>query len=304
MVKSSILITGGSGLVGTQLTELLLAKGYSVSHLSRKEDLSGIVKKYKWDPTSKSIENKAFENVDHIIHLAGAGIADKRWADKRKREIIDSRVESTRLLFNALKTNKNIVKSIVSASAIGYYGFSKGGNTFTENSESGSDFLAAVTKDWEKEVDQFEKLNIRVVKLRIGVVLTNKGGALPQMVLPIKFFAGSPLGSGGQIVSWIDMVDLCNLFVFGIENENMNGAYNAVAPNPVSNKQLTKAIAKVLHRPVWPVNVPEFMLKLILGEMEVVVTGSCNVENKRIKEETDFMYIYTGVEESLKHNLQ
>ena len=304
MTRNSILITGGSGLVGTQITELLLAKGYSVSHLSRKEDFSGIVKKYKWDPSSKSIDIKAFENVDHIIHLAGAGIADKRWTDERKKEIIDSRVESTQLLFNTLKTNKNNVKSIVSASAIGYYGFSKVGSSFAENSEPGSDFLAGVTKDWEKEVDEFEKINIRVVKLRIGVVLTSKGGALPQMALPIKLFAGSPLGSGSQIVSWIDLVDLCNLFVFGIENENMNGAYNAVAPNPVSNKQLTKAIAKVLHRPVWPVNVPEFMLKIIIGEMQVVVTGSCNVENKRIKEETDFKYIYTDVEESLKHNLQ
>jgi uncharacterized protein len=303
MRKTNVLITGGSGLVGTRLTEILLDKGYNVSHLSRKEDLNNPIKKYKWDIETNFIDKKAFENIDHIIHLAGAGVAEKRWTEERKKEILNSRIDSTKLLHDILKSTTNTTKSVVSASAIGYYGFGGDNKAFVETDKPANDFLANVTKLWEAEVDKITNLNIRIVKLRIGVVLTDKGGALPQMALPIKLLAGSPLGSGKQVISWIDLDDLCNMFVYALENTQMVGAYNAVAPNPATNKIFTEAIGKALNRPIWPLSVPNFVLKLVLGEMAVMATGDCNVQNKRIKNETNFKYQYPDLEKCLKRYL-
>lgn len=304
MENKNVLITGGSGLIGSRLTEILVENGYQVSHLSRKEDLSGPIKKYKWNPEAQEMDVHSLENVQHIINLAGAGVADKRWTENRKKEILNSRIDSARLLFETLKNIKNSVKSIVSASAIGYYGFSENDEIFDENSLPAHDFLGNVTQLWEKEVDKISTLGIRVAKLRIGVVLAKEGGALPLMALPIKLFVGSPLGSGQQIVSWIDMEDLCQMFVYAIENEAITGAYNAVAPKPVTNTELTQQIAKVLHRPVWRIKVPSVILKLAVGEMQVVVTGSCKVANKRFAQETDFKYEYEDLQKSLTKNLR
>lgn len=303
MAKANILITGGSGLVGTRLSEILIEKGYIVSHLSRKQDLNHQIKKFRWDPANNFIDLNSLQNVDHIINLAGAGVADKRWTDERKAEILSSRINSSKLLFDTLSGNSHKVKSVISASAIGYYGFSSNKKIFEENDKPANDFLANVTKLWEEEVDKINQLNIRTVKLRIGVVLTNKGGALPQIVLPIKLFAGSSLGSGHQIVSWIDLDDLCNMFVYSIENPKMNGDYNAVAPNPITYTELTKTIGKVLSRPIWPISVPRFLLKIAVGEMEVVISESCNVRNKRITLETDFKYQFTNIFDCLKKYL-
>lgn len=304
MKNKNVLITGGSGLIGNRLTELLIEKGYVVSHLSRKEDLKSGIKKYRWDSNTKFFDEKALKNVDYILHLAGAGIADERWTEERKKEILDSRINSTALLYDNLKKVDNNVKAVVSASAIGYYGFAENGIVFDENDKPGTDFLANVTELWEKAVDKIAQLNIRIVKIRIGVVLSEKGGALPQMALPVKLFAGSPLGSGEQVISWIDLDDLCNLFIFAIENEKMEGAYNAVSPNPVSNKTFTQAIAKVLNRPVWPIKVPKFLLKIAVGEMEMMISGGSNIKNKRIAEETNFVYEFPTLEKSLKKHLK
>jgi uncharacterized protein len=303
MRKINILITGGSGMVGNRLTEILLEKNYGVSHLSRKENLNGNIKKYKWDIENKIFDKNSLENIDHIIHLAGAGIADKRWTDERKKEILDSRIDSTNLLFDNLRKHENKVRSFISASAIGYYGFGTEGKIFNETDKPATDFLARVTELWEMAVDKIAKIDIRTVKLRIGVVLTNKGGALPQMALPIKLFAGAPLGSGKQVISWIDLDDLCNLFIYAIENSKMTGAYNAVAPKPVTNKIFTETIGKLLKKPIWPIGVPKFMLKLALGEMEIVATGNCNVANQRITKETDFKYQFVTLEPCLKKYL-
>jgi uncharacterized protein len=304
MNKRNVLITGGSGLVGNRLTELLLAKGYTVSHLSRKEDKTATIKKYLWNIETQFLDTEAFENTTQIIHLAGAGIADQRWTDSRKKEILSSRIDSTKLLFNKLKTTPNTVNTVISASAIGFYGFGKNNQIFDEKDKPGNDFLADVTQKWEAEVDRIANIGIRVAKMRIGVVLTDKGGALPQMVLPIKLFAGTALGSGDQYLSWIDLDDLCDLFIFSLENPTMSGAYNAVAPNPVTNEVFTETIGKVLNRPIWPIKVPRFVLKLALGEMEVVATGNCNVKNKRIAEETNFKYTFETLENCLKKYLK
>ncbi len=299
---AKILITGGSGLVGTVLSQLLLSKGYEVVHLSRQASKVGTIQTFKWDIEKGEIDPKAFENVSSVVHLAGAGIADKRWTEARKKEILDSRIKSTALLKKHLSKINHKIESFVAASAIGYYGFGNEGQIFDENSIGGTDFLADVTQQWEAEVNKIVETT-RTVKLRIGVVLTNKGGALPQMAMPVKFFAGAPLGTGNQMNSWVDIDDLCEMFLYAIENPKMNGSYNAVAPLAISNKNLTKAIAKTLNRPLWPINVPAFLLKILVGEMAAVVLGSCHVLPRRLQKETDFVFKNADLEVCLKKYL-
>jgi uncharacterized protein (TIGR01777 family) len=268
--------------VGTALTELLLQKGYHVSHLGR-SPLSGKVKCYRWSVTGKYVDPKALEDVDAIIHLAGAGVAEKRWTEGRKKEILESRTKSTELIFETLKSQANQVKVVISATAVGYYGLSTSDDWYDEMKGPGNDFLATVCKEWEASADPIETLGKRLVKIRVGVVLSNKGGALIQMAQPVKWGVGAALGSGKQWVSWIHMDDLCQIFLKALENETMTGIYNGVAPNPVTNKELNKAIAKALHRPLWLPPVPEFVLKLMLGEMSQIVVTGARVTCEKVK---------------------
>ena len=297
-MPKNILITGGSGLLGTRLTELLLQKVYQVSHLSRNKK-EGPIPAFRWRVSNQEIERGAIDQADTIIHLAGAGIADKRWTAKRKKEILESRVKSTELLYETLKREKHGVKTFVSASAIGIYGFAGSETVFDEDNEAADDFLADVVKQWEAAVDKIETLGIRVVKIRIGILLSNQGGALKEMMQPIKWGVGSPLGSGKQFLSWIHIDDVCQIFIKAIEDEQMSGAYNAVAPNPATNKELTVAVAKVLKRPLWLPNVPSFVLKIILGEMaDLVLKGSQVSAGKNQKK--GYQFLFTDLENALK----
>jgi uncharacterized protein (TIGR01777 family) len=270
--KKNILITGATGLVGARLTEILTARGDKVVHLSRSMH-SGPIRTFQWNVASNNIDANAFDGIDAIIHLAGAGVADERWTTKRKIEILESRTRSTQLIINSLKNISHHVQSFVSASAIGYYGFDRN-ELFDEDATAGNDFLASVTRQWEDAVEKAGTVVPNVVKLRIGVVLSEKGGALKEMATPVKYFVGAPLGSGSQYLSWIHIDDLCGIFIKALD-EPLNGVFNAVAPNPVTNRQLTKAIGRVMHKPIVLPAVPEFALRLILGEMaELVITGS------------------------------
>ncbi|MCU0324396.1 MAG: TIGR01777 family oxidoreductase [Spirosomaceae bacterium] len=298
MNNQTVLITGGTGLVGSRLTELLLQKGYKVAYLSRRKENISDVKVYQWDITKGYIEDGAVESANYIIHLAGAGIADKRWSDSRKKEIIDSRIKPIDLLKEKLKKS-NKLKAFVSASAIGFYGGDTGEDRIDENHVAGNDFLAECTKLWEQSADKIAESGIRTTKVRVGIVLSNQGGALPKLLQPIKLGFGAALGSGKQWMSWIHIDDLCNVFIKAIEDESMSGVYNAVAPKPVTNLEITKIAAKVLKRPFWMPNVPSFVLKLIFGEMAVVVLGGNYVLNKRLAQ-TDFEYIFTEVEPALQ----
>lgn len=274
MIPKSILITGASGLIGARLTEMLLADGFQVVHLGRSKK-EGTVPSFTWDVNWGVMDAEALNGVDAIIHLAGAGIADKPWTEKRKQEIRDSRTKSTRLLFDQLKKSNHTVKTFISASAIGYYGLDDNETVFTEESKPGSDFLASVVKNWEAEIDHIRELNIRTVKIRIGIVLSEKGGALKEMANPVRWGVGAPLGSGKQYMSWIHIDDLCRMFVFALKHEHLQGAYNGVGRSWVTNKELTQAIAKALKKPLWLPPVPGFVLKLMLGEMaDLVLKGS------------------------------
>ena len=298
-MTTSILITGASGLIGARLTEILLQKGHRVAHLGRVKK-SGSVPSYVWDVEKGEIDLKSLNGVDAIIHLAGAGVAEKRWTRERKQEILESRTKSSALLYETLKNAKHQVKVVVSASAIGYYGCGLNNEVLKEESKPGQDYLANVVVAWEKAVDNIISLGMRVAKIRIGIVLSEKGGALKELAVPIKWGVGSPLGTGNQVVSWIHLDDLCALFLKVIEDESMGGAYNAVAPHPVSNKKLTQDLAKILNRPLWLPSVPSFVLRLIVGEMAYIVTNGSNVSSGKI-EKAGFKFQFPGLEIALRN---
>ena len=298
-MNQTVLITGGTGSIGRRLTQLLQKEGYRVSLLSRSPKQIPDVTVYQWDIKKGHIDPQAIATADHIIHLAGEGIADERWTDARKELILSSRTQSTELLAQALAKNPHHVKSFVGASAIGYYGGDTGDRPLTETSQGGSDFLAQVVRAWERSEEQIASLGIRTVKMRIGVVLMAEGGALPKLVQPIRLGAGAPIGSGQQYISWIHLDDLCRLFIQALSDGSWKGVYNAVSPNPVTNETLTRAIADVLHRPLLLPNIPNFAIKLLYGEMAIVVTSGNYVLNKRIVEETNFRYQYADLKKAL-----
>jgi uncharacterized protein (TIGR01777 family) len=280
---TKILITGGSGSVGRRLTKLLLDKGYQVNTLSRYPGKNDAVKTFIWDIEQGIIDEHCIDGVDTIVHLAGAGIADKPWTDKQKKELIDSRTKSINLIYGLLKNKPHQVTSVVSASAIGYYSH-RGDELMTETSTPNNDFMAHCCIAWEAAVDEGEKLGLRVLKFRTGVVLDKDGGALPKMALPVKLYIGSAIGSGNQWIPWIHWLDVVDMYLYGIENIALKGNYNMVAPIPVTNKQLTQALAKQLNKPLWAPNVPAFILKLILGEMSTLVLGSTKVSAQKIQD--------------------
>jgi uncharacterized protein (TIGR01777 family) len=280
--KKSILLTGGTGLIGRHLTDQLLAKGYKVSHLSRSPGKDSRVITFLWDVEKGKIDANCLDGVDTIVHLAGANIAEKRWTEKRKKELISSRTDSIRLIYDLMRKTPNKITSIISASAIGYYS-DRGDELLTEASPPGNDFLAQCCVAWEAAVDKGKRPGLRVVKMRTGVVL-DKEGALDKMATPIKFYLGSSIGDGKQWVAWIHWQDVIDMYLFAIENEKLEGVYNMAAPNPVTNQQLTQAIAKQLHKPLWAPNVPAGILKLLMGEMSTIVLGSTKVSAQKIEE--------------------
>lgn len=298
-----ILITGATGLIGTELVALLLQNGVTVHYLTtskKKIESKPNYHGFYWNPNQGIIDENALMGVDSIIHLAGATIS-KRWTPKYKQEIIESRILSSNVLYKALKEHPHSVKQLISASAIGIYPDSLTKIYTEENNEIDESFLGKVVMKWEESVNKFKSLNIKVAKIRTGLVLSNKGGALPEMEKPIKMGIGSPFGSGKQIQSWIHIHDLVELYLFAVEHE-LDGAYNAVASNPVTNKKLTQEIAAVLKKPLFMPNIPKFLMSLVLGEMHTILFASQNVSNKKI-ESKGFKFKYNQVDKALMNLL-
>ena len=270
-----ILITGGTGLVGKRLTQLLIDKNHEVLILSRNPKNEN---EFKWDIVKNYIDEKAFKNIDFIIHLAGAGIADERWTKKRKQVIIDSRVKTANLLFEKVNALKLELKGFISASGIGYYGAITSKTIFKETDKSGSDFLAEVCQKWEAAAHKFSKINIPITILRTGIVLAAKGGALEKMKTPVI----SPLGSGKQYIPWIHIDDLCQMYIQSIE-ANLIGIYNAVAPEHQTSITFSKTLAKSIKRPYLGIGVPAFMLKILFGELAVILLEGSRISTKKIE---------------------
>ena len=299
----TILITGGTGMVGQSLTNVLLAKGYQVIVLTRQQKKSSRAhfSFAQWDLNKGWIDPAAIAAADYIIHLAGEGVADKRWTAARKKAILDSRVNSSALLVKALKEYPNKVKAIVAASAIGWYGPDNEKSTasgFVETDLVDSSFLGDTCQQWEESMYPVKALGIRLVTIRIGIVFNKMGGALAEFMKPAKLGAAAILGDGQQMVSWIHQQDLNRLMLFALEQEQVEGVYNAVAPDPVNNAILTKAIASRFHTWAIPFNVPSFILKVMLGEMSVEVLKSAKVSASKIIA-AGFKFDYASMDEAL-----
>ena len=290
-----VIITGGTGLVGQRLTTLLKHKGFEVNILCRNPKRPN---EFKWNIDEHYIDERVFEQASAIIHLAGAGVAEKRWTEERKKEIIESRTKSARLLYKYLSGSKYPVASFISASAVGFYGDRKS-ELLTEDSANGSGFLAEVCKVWEEEAEKFSALNIAVSKIRIGIVLSKDGGALPKLDFPIKFGIGAYIGDGKQFVPWIHIDDLCNIFIHLLEN-NLHDTYNGCAPDIKTNKEMSETIAEVLHRPFIPFPAPGFILKTVMGEMASMLLMSNNCSSQKIIN-TGFVFQYPELKEALQN---
>jgi hypothetical protein len=295
-----VLITGATGLIGSQIVSLCQQENIAVNYLTTsKEKLENqdYYKGFYWNPEEGKIDESCFEGVTKIIHLVGASVA-KRWTKKQKEIILSSRLATTQLLIDTLKGIEHNIEHVISASAIGIYpsDFQK---LYHEDQHPIADnFLGEVVEKWEAAVDGFEQLGIDVAKIRIGLVLSKNGGALEKIAKPVRYGVGAPLGSGKQWQSWIHIEDLASIFLFVAKNR-LEGVYNGVAPNPVTNQELTSQIAKVLNKPLWLPNVPEFALKLALGEMATIVLGSQLVSNNKIDSQR-FLYKFTHIKPALE----
>jgi len=292
--RPTILITGATGYIGKALRKQLWEVGYRIKILSTSASSDSSMGIYHWNPDKNEMDEDALTGVDFIIHLAGAGIGAGRWTEQRKKSILDSRVKSTRLLFQKT-VEKNIApKAFIAASAVGYYGTDKSGKVFDEQSPAGNDFLAEVCVAWEKESLAFVSRGIRTVVIRAGVVLSPGSPALQKMLLPVKLGLGSAIGTGRQFVPWISLTDLCNIYLQTIEREDFSGIYNATAPLTITNRELMKTLSEVLHKPFVLPPIPAFMLRLLLGEMAMIVTEGNPVLPKRLTE-AGFQFQYNQI---------
>lgn len=306
---ATILISGGTGLVGTSLTRLLLGKGHKVIILTRnlksaidKQSADEQLTYARWNAAEQSIDKDAIEKADFIVHLAGEGIADKRWTSKRKKEIVQSRIQSSGLIIKALKEIPNNVRAVVSASAIGWYGPDKPGMStsgFVETDPAYKSFLGETCRWWEESIEPVHTMGKRLVKLRFGIVMANEGGAFVEFKKPVRFGLATILASGKQVISWIHIDDLCRLIMFAIENEKIDGVYNAVAPKPVTNKEFfLKTAKKRRGNSFITVHVPAWALKTMLGEMSIEVLRSTTVSSEKVKQ-TGFQFLYPHIDAAL-----
>lgn len=299
-MKRNVLISGGTGFIGKHLTQLLVEKGFSISILSRNlRENTKDVSYYKWDISNSFIEEEAVLKADYIIHLAGEGIADKPWTKKRKEAIVDSREKSIELIHGVLKHSNKKPEAFISASAVGIYGVINSFVICTENTPPANDFLGTVCQKWETAADAVERLGIRTIKIRTGLVLGKDGGFLEKLKPVFKYKLGSALGSGEQYMPWIHIDDLCAIYLEAINNTTMTGAYNAVIDDSTTNAVFSETLAKVYDYSLWLPNVPAFLLKIVLGEMAQMVLTGQRVSSEKI-ENTGFRFKYKVLDNAFR----
>lgn len=292
-----ILITGGSGLLGSALTKKLLINNIEVVHLTRSKSSKNDVKNYLWNWEKNEIDENCFIGVTHIVHLAGAGIAEKAWTQKRKELIVKSRVLTTRLMHSKINELNLPISAFIAASAVGIYGAQTSEKVFKEEDEPFEDFLGNCCMQWENSVKKFETMS-RVVKLRLGVILDKNHGALPRIANMVKNGIGSPLGNGQQYMPWIHIDDAVSIFFNSIVNEKIFGTFNAVSSDYITNSELTKKIGEVFNKKIWLPNVPSFVLKFLYGEMSDTILKGVKVSNEKLKA-IDLKLKYEKIEEAL-----
>jgi len=299
MVK--VLITGGAGLVGQQLSRALLNNGYEVAILSSRKSISNNaeIPSYYWNIDQNEIDRDVLNSCECIIHLAGANIGAKRWTDQRKRQILGSRIKSAELIFDNLDQQNHQLKTFISASAIGYYGSVTSDRIFDETDSSAKDFLGKTCAQWEQAADRFEDIGVRVVKVRTGIVLSEQGGLLPRFSVPVKLGLAAAFGSGKQFMPWIHIKDLCNIYLCAIENSKITGAYNAVAPDHITNKDFNRKMARRLRRPFWLPNIPSSIIKLLFGELSVMLLNGSRVSPAKIIS-ADYEFCFASFDEAIE----
>lgn len=298
MEMKKVVISGGSGLIGSYLSEMLVNKGYSVDHLSRKKKNTSLYKTYYWNCKEQEIEEGALEGTHFIIHLAGEGIANKRWTATQKKEIIESRIEGPKFLLQKIKEKNIQLEGFFSASGINYYGSKTTETIFTEEDSPAQEFISDVVVEWEKAAFQFSEF-CRVAAFRFGLVLDPIHGGLAKMIKPVKYYVGSPLGTGKQWMPWIHAHDAASCFLFAIENNSCTGVYNAIASEHVNNRTFVKTLGKALHRPVFFPKVPAFLLRWMFGELSVLVLGGSRASNKKLID-AGFSFKYEKLEVALR----
>lgn len=298
----SVLITGGSGLIGRALSELLLAEGYKVFWLSRTKNLSAKFPSYSWDYTKREIDTEILEEVDIIVHLAGDSIGSGRWTETKKEQIMSSRIDSTVLLLETLRELDIKPDVFISASAVGIYGNKTTENIYEEKDKTvADDFLAQVCNEWEKAVEQISKtLGSRTVMIRTSMVLSPESEAFKKMYLPTKFGLGASLGSGKQYMPWIHIQDLCRIYLKAIQDTTLNGAYNASSPQQLRNREFMNTLSRVLKKPKLLPFIPGFIIRMMMGEAAEMVLGGSRISSKKIQEK-GFKFLYDNAEDAIRN---
>lgn len=300
---NKVLIAGGTGLVGSYLIKGLIDKGYTPVVLTRNARIKRGYTTFAWDPSRAYIDKESFKGLNIIINLSGANIGESRWTISRKKEILESRIKSTSLLYNTAKELNTTPVKYISASATGFYGAITGDRIFTEDDEPADDFLGDICSSWENEADRFKNLASKVIKLRLGIVLDKNDGALKRMLLPAKLYIGSAIGTGRQYIPWIHPEDLTNIFIKAIEDDNMDGSYNAVSPSYVTNKEFLKTLTTVLKKPFLGLNTPSSVLIMLFGEMANIVLEGSRVSPKKIMD-AGYKFKYPELKEAITNILK
>jgi len=297
---AKVLITGGTGLIGVQLRKTLLERGYEVAILSRSKKNDNDFHTYLWDLNENEIDREAINSVDYIIHLAGVNVGEKRWTSKRKQLILDSRIKSGELILNNIDQKNSQLKAYITASGTGYYGAITSEKIFSEDDSAANDFLGQVCEKWEQVADRFAEKGIRSVKIRTGVVLSNRGGALSKILVPVRLGIGSAIGSGNQYFPWIHIDDLCNIYIKAIEDPTLKGAYNAVSPEFITNGKFTQTIARYLKKPFWFPNIPSLAIRILFGKMSQILLNGSRVSAEKIQN-SGFVFKYPKLQDALKN---
>jgi len=302
---ATVLITGGTGMIGSALAGELLNRNYDVIVLTRSPEKylnTSRLSYAKWDIDKQTIDGDAVTKSDYIVHLAAEGVADKRWTPKRKRQIAQSRIDGCALLVKCLQENVNNVRAVISASGIGWYGWQHNSQEpFEETDPAAEDFLGTTCRQWEASIDPVTSLGKRLVKFRTGIVLSKEGGAIKEFKKPLRFGIATILGNGKQVMSWIHIDDLIRLYIFAIETDRINGVYNAVAPHPATNKKLIIQLARTMRGKFYvPIFVPSFILKMVVGELSIEVLKNATVSCKKIKRE-GYTFLYPSLASALHH---
>lgn len=297
-VMKTVLLTGGTGLIGYDMSRLLREKGYRVILLSRSMTGKRTLPVYCWDPSRDRVDEEALVKADYIVHLAGENIGSRRWTSRRKEEIRNSRIQTTRLLFGKIRKLGARPEAFISASAIGYYGARTTDTVMTENDPPAEDFLGQLCREWEEAASAFPSLGIRTVMIRTGLALSARGGILKKLAFPARLGLGASLGSGKQFLPWIHIHDLSRIYLHAMESPEMSGAYNAVAPEVVSQREFLRALARRLKRPLWLPGIPAPLVRLALGEMSAMLLEGSMVSSEKLLA-TGFRFEYPELDEAV-----